>query len=109
MRLTERLPLDILNVMNYQVISVKVDPTTKREAKHAAQELGLSLSAILKGFLKQFIQTKTITFSARGEEQPSEYLIQAIKKARENRKKNKGSPVFDNAKDAIGYLHKQGV
>lgn len=97
-----------LSIMSYQVISVKVDPITKREAKYAADELGLSLSAVLKGFLKQFIRTKTITFSAANE-QPSEYLIQAIKTARENRKKGKGSPIFDNSKDAIAYLHKQGI
>ncbi len=94
--------------MSYQVISIKVDPVIKSEAKHAADELGLSLSAVLKGFLKQFIRTKTITFSAV-DEQPSDYLIRAIKKARENRKKGKGSPIFDNAKDAIAFLHKQGV
>lgn len=94
--------------MSYQVISVKVDPLTKKEAKHAAGALGLSLSAVLKGFLRQFIKTKTVTFSV-ADEVPSQYLINAIKKARENRKKGLGSPVFDNAKDAIEYLHKQGV
>jgi len=94
--------------MSYQVISVKVDPVTKREAKYTADELGLSLSAVLKGFLRQFIKTKTVTFSAAGG-QPSDYLVQAIKKARENRKSGKGSPIFETAEDAISYLHKQGI
>lgn len=94
--------------MSYQVISVKVDPVTKREARHTADELGLSLSVVLKGFLRQFIKTKTVTFSAV-DEQPSDYLIQAINKARENRKKGKGSPIFETAEDATAYLHKQGI
>ena len=53
--------------MNTQVITIKVDPATKREAQQTADVLGLSLSAVLKGFLKQFIRTKTITFSATNE------------------------------------------
>mgnify|MGYP001582614697 CR=1 FL=1 len=94
--------------MGYTVVSTKIDPQTKKEAMATAQSLGVPLSVVIKAFLKQFIRTKTVTFSAASDE-PSEYLIQAIKKARENRKKGKGSPLFDNAKDAIVYLHKQGV
>ncbi len=40
------------------------------------------------------------------EEEPSEYLIEAIKDAEDALKKGKASPVFDNAKDAIAWLHK---
>lgn len=88
--------------MNTQVITIKVDPITKKQAQHAANGLGLSLSAVLKGLLKQFIRTKSIAFSVA--EEPSEYLIRAIKQARVNRKAGKGSPIFDNAEDAIKYL-----
>lgn len=42
-------------------------------------------------------------------EKPSEYLIKTLKQARKNRKEGKGSPVFDNAEDAIAYLEKQGI
>jgi addiction module RelB/DinJ family antitoxin len=94
--------------MNTQVITIRVDAATKKKAQQTADTLGLSLSAVLNGFLKRFVKTKTITFSA-SEEIPSQYLIDVIKKARENRKKGKVSPAFDNAKDAIAYLHKQGV
>lgn len=107
--MTNGYPIDILGItMNYAVVATKVDPQTKKKAQEAAEELGMPLSVVIKAFLKQFIRTKTVTFSA-SEEIPSDYLIQAIKQARENRKKGKGSPVFDNAKDAIDYLHKQGV
>lgn len=94
--------------MNTAAIIIKTDPQVKAQAQKTARDLGFSLSSIVNAFLKQFVKTKTITFSAADEE-PSEYLISAIKKARENRKKGLGSPVFDNAKDAIAYLHKQGV
>jgi addiction module RelB/DinJ family antitoxin len=57
--------------MNSQVITIKVDPTTKKQAQKVAEELGLSLSAVLKGFLKQFIRNKTVTFSA-DDEKPSQ-------------------------------------
>ncbi len=92
--------------MSYEVISIKVDPLTKKEAKLTAERLGLSISAILKGFLKQFIRTKTVTFSVGEDEIPSEYLINAMKKAEKDLKKGKASPIFDNADDAIAWLHR---
>ena len=92
--------------MSTQVITIKVDPITKKQAQNTAEALGLSLSAVLKGFLKQFIRTKSVTFSASGDEKPSKYLLQTIKEAEKNLKEGKHSPVFDNAKDAIAWLHK---
>ena len=95
--------------MSYQVISVKVDPVIKKEAKHTADELGLSLSAVLKGFLKQFIRTKTVTFSARDEEIPNEYFKRTLAKARKNWKDGKGSPIFRTGEEAVAWLEKQGI
>jgi hypothetical protein len=40
------------------------------------------------------------------DEIPNEYFRNAIKKAREERKQGKVSPIFDNAEDAIAWLHK---
>jgi len=94
--------------MSYAVVTTKVDPQTKKRAMATAEELGMPLSVVIKAFLKQFIKTKTVTFSAR-DEVPSEYLIKAIKKARENRKRGKGSPVFDNIEDELQWLEKQGI
>lgn len=91
--------------MNTAVINVKTEPQLKAKAQKVAEELGFSLSAIIKAYLKQLIKTKTVSFSVS--EEPSEYLIQALKEAEEDRKKGKGSPTFDNAKDAIKWLKKQ--
>lgn len=95
--------------MSYAVVSTKIDPQTKREAMATADSLGVPLSVVIKAFLKQFIRSKTVTFSAREDEVPSQYLINAIKKARENRKKGLGSPIFTNIKDDLKWLEKQGI
>lgn len=99
----------LLLTMSYEVISIKVDPLTKKEAKYTAKKLGLSLSAVLKGFLKQFIRTKTVTFSVKEGEEPSEYLIKAMKQAEKDWKAGKGSPIFTNVEDDLKWLEKQGI
>lgn len=91
--------------MNTTAIYIKTEQETKEKAQQVAKELGLSLSAILNGFLKQFIKTKTVTFSASSEE-PSDYLIGLMKKAEKDRKAGKASPIFDNGKDAVAWLHR---
>lgn len=97
------------NTMSYAVITTKIDPRTKKEAQITAEALGMPLSVIIKAFLKQFIKTKTVSFSVYGNGEPSEYLIKTLQQAQKNRKEGKGSPVFDNAEDAIAYLKKQGI
>lgn len=91
--------------MGYTVVTAKVDPETKKEAQKTAQELGMPLSVVIKAFLKQFIKTKTVEFSAR-EERPNELLARTIKQAEKDLRDGKASPVFDNAKDAIAWLHR---
>ena len=100
------MPLYILSyIMSYTVVTTKIDPQTKKEAMATAEVLGVPLSVVIKAFLKQFIRTKTVTFSATVEE-PSQYLIDLVKKAREDRKAGKASPTFDNAEDAIKWLNR---
>jgi len=78
--------LDILDTRCADVYTLKIDPQTKQEAQKVAQELGIPLSVVIKAFLKQFIRSKTVEFSAR-DEQPSEYLKSVIKRAEINLKK----------------------
>lgn len=40
------------------------------------------------------------------DEEPSPYLKRILKQSEKNRKAGKGSPIFDNAKDAIAWLHR---
>lgn len=73
-----------------------------------ASELGVPLSVVIKAFLKQFIRTKTITFSA-ADEVLNEYFKKTLAKARKNWKEGKGSPIFTNVEDDLKWLEKQGI
>ena len=88
--------------MNTAVINVKVEPTIKKKAQKVAKDLGLSLSGLINGYLRHLIKTKTVTFSLK--EDPSEYMIQALKEAEEDVKGGRVSPTFDNAEDSIAWL-----
>lgn len=46
------------------VINIKADQEVKIKARKIAQELGLSLSAVVNAYLKQFIRNKSVYFSA---------------------------------------------
>ncbi|OGE25336.1 hypothetical protein A3C26_00720 [Candidatus Daviesbacteria bacterium RIFCSPHIGHO2_02_FULL_39_12] len=92
--------------MSYAVITTKIDPQTKKEAQITAEELGMPLSVVIKAFLKQFVRTKTVTFSVENEE-PSEYLIKVMKQAEKDWRAGKGSPVFKTGEEAVAWLEKQ--
>ncbi len=94
--------------MNYAVVTTKVDPQTKRQAQETAKELGLPLSVVIKAFLKQFIRTKSVTFSTKNEE-PNEYLQAVMKQAEENWGKGNHSPAFQTGEEAVSWLEKQGI
>jgi addiction module RelB/DinJ family antitoxin len=93
--------------MNTASIFVKTDPRVKEEARKTAEELGFSLSSIINAFLRQFVKTKTINFSALSEEEPSDYLIETIKKSEEDIKQGRVSPDFHDTKEAIEWLNKE--
>lgn len=90
--------------MNTAVINIKTDPATKLKAKEVASELGLSLSGIINGFLKQLIKTKTVSFSASDEE-PTEWMLKMLKESAEDIKAGRVSSSFDTAEDAIAWLN----
>lgn len=90
--------------MNTAVINVKVEPVVKRNAQKLAEDLGLSLSGLVNGLLKQVIRTKTVTLSVSDEE-PSEYLIQALKESREDIRAGRVTS-FESIDDAKAYVDK---
>ena len=94
--------------MNTAVIITKTDPDVKTKAQKIAKELGISLSALMNGYLRQLIKTKTVTFSVSDEE-PSEYLLSLMKQAKEDYKKGDTSPAFKTGKEAVDWLEKQGI
>ena len=92
--------------MNTAVINIKTEKSTKVEAQKVAENLGFNLSSVLRAYLKEFIRTKRVNFSL---DEPNNYLLNAMKKAEENRKKGKASPIFKDSKSAIKWLEKQGI
>lgn len=94
--------------MSFAIITTKIDPQDKREAQQIAEELGLTLSAVIKAMLKQFIRAKRLEVGMTSEI-PNEYLQSVIRQARKNRKAGKGSPIFDNIEDNLKWLEEQGI
>lgn len=93
--------------MNTAIINVKTTPKTKEEAKQLADELGMSLSTLINTLLKQVVRTKRVSLSIEGEE-PSDYLLHALKESKEDKKAGRVSPTFDSADDAIAWLDNPG-
>jgi addiction module RelB/DinJ family antitoxin len=90
--------------MNDTFINIRTDKKLKQEATKVADNLGFSLSTILNAYLKQLVKTKTIHFEESYE--PTPYLKRLIKEADKELAEGKGSPIFDNAKDAVAWLHR---
>ena len=93
--------------MKNAVINIKTSPATKKKAKKVAEQLGLSLSSVINGFLNTLIKNKSVNFDVNPREEPSEQLIKVLREAEEDVKKGRVSPSFDNAKDAIHWLERE--
>jgi len=93
------------NMINSAVINIKTNSKVKKEAQKVSAELGLSLSGVINGFLKQFVRTKTVMFTL-DESIPSDYLLASLKAATEKRKKGEVYS-FKNNKAAIDFLDNQ--
>lgn len=90
--------------VNTAVINIKVEPQVKKSAQKIAYNLGLSLSGLINGYLRQLIRTKTVTFSA-AKEIPSDYMIESLKEAEEDIKAGRVVS-FRSGKEALNYLDK---
>ncbi len=90
--------------MNTAVINIKVDEKLKKNAMEIADELGFSLSSLLNAYLKHFTRTKEVNFSLP-QEQPTQYLLDALQESKEDIKAGRVSPGFTNANDAISWLN----
>ena len=92
-------------MINTTVINIKTDSKVKLEAQKVAADLGLSLSSVINGFLRQFVKAKTITFTL-DESIPSAYLLASVKTAIADRK-NGSVHSFKNNKAAVDFLDNQ--
>jgi len=93
--------------MNTTSLHIKLEPDIKEQAQKTAEELGLSLSAVTKALLKQFIRTKQLSIGAReSPEIPNESLKQSLKQSEEDIKAGRIRS-FASGKDALAYLDKE--
>ncbi len=88
--------------MNTAVVNVKVNPQVKKEAQQVAEDLGLSLSALINGYLRQLVRNKTVIFSSL-EEIPTDYLLESLRESKEEIKTGKVF-TFKGLKDAVGHV-----
>lgn len=94
--------------MNTAVINIKTQPETKAKAQEIARQIGVSLSSLLNAYLKQFIKTKTVTFSA-DKEIPNKRTLALMKQAEKNYREGNTSPAFKTGEEAVEWLEKQGI
>ena len=100
--------------MDTASLLITTDPEIKRNAQKNAKELGIPFNELLahitNSWLMGFARIKNIkkmgnTITIRLVEKPSEYFKQVMKRAEDERKQGKASPVFDNPEDAIKWLN----
>lgn len=84
-------------------INIKADKEVKKSAQKVAGELGLSLSAIINAYLKQFVRNKEVYFSSTPcmSTELEEFLGQVEQDIKGRRNL---SPVFSSAKEMDRYL-----
>jgi addiction module RelB/DinJ family antitoxin len=97
--------------MNTTSLHIKIEANIKREAQKTAEELGLSLSAVTKALLKQFVRTKRLSVgTADLPEIPNAYLrkiLDAELEAEEEESKTGAGISFASAKEALAYLDRE--
>ncbi|MDO8564439.1 MAG: hypothetical protein Q7R88_00390 [bacterium] len=95
------------------IINIKADKEVKIRAQKVAKQLGVPLSLVINNYLRDFIRTKEVHFSLRDSlplGKPEGVLKPAVARrlARLHQEVVAGkgiSPTFENAQDAIRYLH----
>ncbi len=88
------------------VLTVKIDRALKKQAQTFAEEVGLPLSTVVAGSLKESIEKKEIRFSAPY--QMSVKLERHLAKVEKDLKTGKNiSPAFSDPQEAIRYLRSQ--
>jgi addiction module RelB/DinJ family antitoxin len=87
--------------MNTTSLHIQIEPAIKQQAKKTADELGLSLSAVTKALLKQFIRTKQLSVGL--DETPNARLVRDLKQSEEDVKTGRVIS-FKTPDDAIAYV-----
>ena len=85
------------------LINIKTDKDVKRKAQKIAEELGLSLSAVINATLKQLARNREVYFSVAPKITPQfENFLGIIEK--DIKSKKNISKSFSSTKKAVAYL-----
>lgn len=88
--------------MQSAVINFTTEEKTKQAAQKTAKKMGISLSSVLNHYLKHFVNTKTIVFSAE-DEVPNKYLVDALNESETDVKAGRVT-TFKNGQKTLDYL-----
>lgn len=90
--------------MNTTSPHIQIEPTVKQQAQKTADELGLSLSSVVKALLKQFIRNKSLAVGiTERPEIPSSRLIHDLEQSEEDIKAGRVIS-FNTPDDAIAHV-----
>jgi addiction module RelB/DinJ family antitoxin len=90
--------------MTKTVINIKADKEVKKNAQKIAEELGLSLSAVINAYLRQFIRNKEIHLSVAPH--MSAELEEYLGPIEEDIKKKRNfSPAFSSVEEMDRWLN----
>jgi len=93
--------------MNKTVMSVKTDKKLKEQAQKIAKEMGFPLGTLINAYLRQFVKSKTVYFTALQSTTMTKALESELKQIEEDIQNEVNlSPEFKDMKDAIKYLKK---
>lgn len=92
------------NIMNNAVIQIRTNQELKESAQKVAEELGFSLSSLIKAFLKNVTRTKTVTFSTG--EVPSTWLIEQMTQAKKDLQTGNYHK-FNSETESLKFLKRQ--
>lgn len=85
------------------MINIKADKEVKENAQNVARDLGLPLSTVINAFLKEFVRSRSVSFSTIPKMTP--YLENILSGVENDIKKKKNiSGVFSTAKKANAHL-----
>jgi DNA-damage-inducible protein J len=88
--------------MNTTSLHIKIEPKVKEEAQKAAEDLGLSLSAVTKALLRQFVRTRRLSVGELPEI-PNAKTAAALRQSEEDIKAGRGRS-FKNMKEMLAYV-----
>lgn len=90
--------------MNTTSLHIKIEPALKAQAQKTAEDLGLSLSGVMKALLKQFIRTRQLSVGIP--EIPNDYLTKSLAQAEEDMKAGRVTS-FKTGQEALAYLDQE--